>query len=100
MCTFVFICVHTVQYAWSCAMLFSVFCIQQMLASACDSLFFNACHGRKAPNLSQLQLPIKASMWACKNLLICLGSDDYFVRAEWLTISLHTELDCVLRSDS
>lgn len=51
--------------------------------------------GRKATNLCQLQLPIKASVWACKNLLICLGSDDYFVRAEWLTISLHTESEIV-----
>lgn len=36
-----------------------------------------------------------------KNLLICLSSDDYFVRAQWLTISPRAQgLDCVLRSDS
>lgn len=36
-----------------------------------------------------------------KNLLICLGSDDYFVRLQWLTISPRAQgLDCVLRSDS
>ena len=53
--------------------------------------FYNAHRGGKAANLCQLQLPIRASVWVRKNLLICLGSDDYFVRAEWLTISLHTE---------
>ncbi len=82
------------QYLLSCVCSlldrFSVYSIICFMSAYGTALFY-AYGGRKAANLCQLWLPIKASVWACRNLLICLGSDDYFVREESLTISFHKE---------